>query len=112
MKAQLPTSGRHTIGVDLGDKRKQLSADHIAYNPYSYHRGSVWTVEQATIAFGLKRYGFGTHANSIARGTFELAERYERHRLPEAVGGHPRDRQHPFPGLYPRACWPQAALRY
>jgi len=28
--------------------------------------------------------------------------------LPEAVGGHPRDRQHPFPGLYPQACWPQA----
>ncbi|MGH2599542.1 MAG: amylo-alpha-1,6-glucosidase, partial [Dehalococcoidia bacterium] len=87
---------------------RTLSAQHAAYNPFSYHLGSLWTVEQATIAFGLKRYGFGEHANAIARGTFDLAERYALHRLPEAVGGLPRDRQHPFPGLYPRSCWPQA----
>jgi glycogen debranching enzyme len=87
---------------------RTLSADHIAYNPFSYHLGSVWTVEQATTAFGLKRYGFGQHANAIAQGTFDLAERYALHRLPEAVGGQPRDRTHPFPGVYPKACWPQA----
>jgi glycogen debranching enzyme len=87
---------------------RTLSAEHAAYNPFSYHLGSVWTVEQATIAFGMKRYGFGRHANAIARGTFDLAERYALHRLPEAVGGLPRDGRHPFPGLYPRACWPQA----
>lgn len=87
---------------------RTLSADHVAFNPFSYHLGSVWTVEQATVAFGLKRYGFGEHANAVARGTFDLAERYERHRLPEAVGGYPRDRHHPFPGVYPKACWPQA----
>jgi glycogen debranching enzyme len=87
---------------------RTLDAEHIAFNPFSYHRGSVWTVEQATTAFGLKRYGFGRHTNTLARGTFDLAEAYQLHRLPEAVGGHPRDRRHPFPGLYPRACWPQA----
>ena len=87
---------------------RTLSCDHAAYNPFSYHLGSVWTVEQGTIAFGLKRYGFGRYTNEVARGTFDLAERYQLHRLPEAVGGHPRDRAHPFPGLYPQACWPQA----
>ena len=87
---------------------RTLSAAHPAYNPFSYHLGSVWTVEQATIAFGLKRYGFGVLANDLARGTFELAERFELHRLPEAVGGQQRDRMHPIPGLYPKACWPQA----
>ena len=87
---------------------RTLSCDHVAYNPFSYHLGSVWTVEQGTIAFGLKRYGFDQLANDVAQGTFDLAERYQLHRLPEAVGGHPRDRAHPFPGLYPQACWPQA----
>ncbi len=87
---------------------RTLSTNHPAYNPFSYHLGSVWTVEQGTIAFGLKRYGFGQLANDVARGVFDLAERYALHRLPEAVGGHPRDREHPFPGLYPQACWPQA----
>jgi glycogen debranching enzyme len=87
---------------------RTLSADHVAYNPFSYHLGSVWTVEQATIAFGLKRYGFGMHANAVAKGTFDLAERYSLHRLPEAVGGEQRDHSHPLPGIYPQACWPQA----
>jgi len=87
---------------------RTLSADHAAYNPFGYHLGSVWTVEQGTIAFGLKRYGFGHHANAVAEGTFDLAERYALHRLPEAVGGLPRDGRHAFPGLYPQACWPQA----
>jgi glycogen debranching enzyme len=87
---------------------RTLSCDHTAYNPFSYHLGSVWTVEQGTIAFGLKRYGFGQLANDVAKGTFDLAERYQLHRLPEAVGGHARDQAHPFPGLYPQACWPQA----
>jgi glycogen debranching enzyme len=87
---------------------RTLSAEHPAYNPFGYHLGSVWTVEQGSIAFGMKRYGFGEHANAIARGTFDLAERYQRQRLPEAVGGHPRDGSHPFPGIYPQACWPQA----
>ena len=28
---------------------RTLSSDHPAYNPFSYHLGSVWTVEQGTI---------------------------------------------------------------
>jgi len=87
---------------------RTLSADHAAYNPFSYHLGSVWTIEQPAAALGLKRYGFGEQASRIARGTFDLAERYQLHRLPESVGGLPRDTKHPFPGLYPQACWPQA----
>src|SRR5689334_22746209 len=37
---------------------RTLSSKHPAYNPYSYHRGAVWPVEQGTFAIGLTRYGF------------------------------------------------------
>lgn len=87
---------------------RTLSERHIAYNPLGYHLGTVWPVEQGSIAFGLKRYGFGGMANDVARGMFDLVSMYQLHRLPEAVGGFPRDRQHPFPAIYPQACWPQA----
>jgi glycogen debranching enzyme len=108
--AYAPAVAGRLLAPDLftGWGVRTLSDKHSAYNPFSYHLGSVWTVEQATIAFGLKRYGFGAHANAVARGTFELAERYSLHRLPEAIGGLQRDHRHPLPGVYPQACWPQA----
>jgi glycogen debranching enzyme len=36
---------------------RTLSAAHPTYNPFSYHRGSVWPVENGTIALGLARSG-------------------------------------------------------
>ena len=36
---------------------RTLSSQHPAYNPYSYHRGSVWPVEHGTFAVGFARYG-------------------------------------------------------
>ena len=34
---------------------RTLSSNHAYYNPVSYHRGTVWAVEKATILFGLRR---------------------------------------------------------
>lgn len=45
---------------------RTLSAEHGYYNPVSYHRGTVWAVEQATILFGLRRFGFDARARSGA----------------------------------------------
>jgi glycogen debranching enzyme len=87
---------------------RTLSADHPAYNPFSYHLGSVWPVENATTAFGMKRYGFTAECNRVAQGIFDAATLFEHHRLPETFGGHPRDARHPHPGIYPDACAPQA----
>jgi len=87
---------------------RTLSSDHPAYNPYSYHRGSVWPVEQATFALGLVRYGLRRHAEMIIRAQLEAAAIFEHHRLPELFAGHPRDEEHPFPALYVNACSPQA----
>jgi glycogen debranching enzyme len=87
---------------------RTLSAEHPAYNPFKYHLGSVWPSENATIAFGMKRYGFGAECNAVARGIFDAAALFEHHRLPEALGGLPRDELHPHPGVYPDANAPQA----
>ena len=86
---------------------RTLSADHPAYNPFSYHRGSVWPVEQGTIAFGLARYGCWDELHRLAEGVFASAELFVEHRLPEVLSGVPRDPEHPHPGVYPDSCEPQ-----
>ncbi len=84
----------------------QRGIDHRYYNPLSYHRGTVWAVEQATTIFGLRRFGFTARANDLARALFDLAALYPEHRIPECVGGYPRA-THPAPGAYPQANAPQ-----
>lgn len=85
---------------------RTLSSAHRAYNPLSYHLGTVWAVEQATIAFGLRRFGFDARAADLARALFDLAELYPEYRIPECVGGYSR-RERGGPGAYPRANTPQ-----
>jgi glycogen debranching enzyme len=87
---------------------RTLSADNPAYNPFKYHLGSVWPVENATTCFGLKRYGLVAECHTLAKGILDAAALFEHHRLPETFGGHPRDADHPHPGIYPDACAPQA----
>ena len=84
---------------------RTLSASHRAYNPLSYHLGTVWAVEQATIAFGLRRFGFNTRALDLAQALFDLAALYPEYRIPECIGGYPRGAG--APGAYPRANTPQ-----
>ncbi|HEV8392740.1 MAG TPA: glycogen debranching N-terminal domain-containing protein [Vicinamibacterales bacterium] len=87
---------------------RTLSSEHPAFNPYSYHRGSVWPVEQGSFALGLVRYGLFDHLDRLARGLVDATAVFEHGRLPELFSGHPRDAQHPFPALYPQANAPQA----
>jgi glycogen debranching enzyme len=87
---------------------RTLSADHPAYDPYSYHRGSVWPVEHGTFAMGMMRFGLIDEMHQIARGIFEASTFFDYNRLPECFSGHPRDQQHPFPAVYPKTNWPQA----
>ena len=86
---------------------RTLSSEHPAFNPFSYHRGSLWPVEQATIGFGFARYGCWEELDRLARGMFELAGLFVEHRLPEVVSGIARDDEHPHPGIYAKSCEPQ-----
>jgi glycogen debranching enzyme len=81
---------------------RTLSSGHVFYNPMSYHRGTVWAVEQGTIIFGLRRFGFNARALDLTRALFELALLYPEDRIPECVGGYARG-ERVTPGAYPRA---------
>lgn len=85
---------------------RTLATDMGAYNPASYHNGSVWPHDNAVIAAGLMRYGFVEEAQRIATALFEAAE-YCEGRLPELFCGFSRE-QYGQPVPYPTACSPQA----
>ncbi len=86
---------------------RTLSSDHAAYNPFSYHTGSVWPHDNAIIADGLRRYGFRDEAAQVARGMFDAASRLVAYRLPELFAGLPRQAGS-FPVQYLGANVPQA----
>jgi glycogen debranching enzyme len=86
---------------------RTLPASHPAYNPYSYHRGSVWPHDNALIALGFKRYGFGDECARVARDLFEAASCFEGYRLPELYAGLQRHTGS-FPVQYLGANIPQA----
>ncbi|MDR6986475.1 glycogen debranching enzyme [Paenarthrobacter nitroguajacolicus] len=87
--------GIRTLGSDMG-----------AYNPVSYHNGSVWPHDTALVATGLMRYGFVKEASRIASGLFDAAEHFGG-QLPELFCGFDRS-DFPEPVPYPTACSPQA----
>ena len=87
---------------------RTLSSQHPAYNPFAYHRGTIWPVENGGFVMGMARYGLHAEMWRLARALFEAATLFDYDRLPEVFGGHQRDEHHPFPCLYERADSPQA----
>jgi len=86
---------------------RTLSKTGAAYNPMSYHNGSVWPHDNALIAAGLKRYGFVRGTNRVATALFDAAIHADYMRLPELFCGFTR-RSPNRPVSYPVACSPQA----
>ena len=86
---------------------RTLSAEHRAYNPMSYHNGSVWPHDNAIIAAGFKRYGYARETELIADALFDAAMLAADMRLPELYCGFERRPDLPFVA-YPVACRPQA----
>jgi len=86
---------------------RTMSKSERAYNPMSYHNGSVWPHDNALIAAGLKRYGFLRATNRVATALFDAAINADYLRLPELFCGFTR-RTPNRPVSYPVACSPQA----
>ena len=57
---------------------RTLATTMAAYNPMSYHNGSVWPHDNALIVAGLIRYGFIEAAQRITRAVLDAAERVRR----------------------------------
>lgn len=85
---------------------RTLATSMHAYNPMSYHNGSVWPHDTAIAVAGLMRYGYVKEAHQLALGLLDAAEQLGGH-LPELFCGLPRE-EFGFPVPYPTSCQPQA----
>jgi glycogen debranching enzyme len=104
--ARTTAKGLLSDGMFSGWGIRSLSADEAAYDPLSYHRGSVWPHDSMLGAHGLRRAGFPKEAATVVQGVLHAAAAFTSE-LPELFGGYPRDAT----GLvveYPGAMRPQA----
>jgi glycogen debranching enzyme len=85
---------------------RTMASDAAAFNPISYHNGTVWPHDSSLAAWGLARHGYAAEARRIARALIEAAGHFD-WSLPEVFAGYARD-ETPFPIAYPTAARPQA----
>jgi glycogen debranching enzyme len=86
---------------------RTLSTQHPSFNPWAYHLGTVWPVENATFALGFKRYGFDAEADRLVGAMLDAVAQLPGNRLPELIGGQSRA-EVGRPIVYPDANAPQA----
>ena len=86
---------------------RTLADTEFAYNPMSYHNGSIWPHDNSIIAEGLRRYGRTTELERLSEGLFSVIEASEDFRLPELFCGFRKRALEP-PVPYEVACKPQA----
>jgi glycogen debranching enzyme len=99
---------RHLMSPEMfsGWGIRTLASSMAAYNPMSYHNGSVWPHDNAICAAGLMRYGFIEQAQRVTDTIIDAAAPFG-YRLPELFCGFSRD-EFPAPVPYPTSCSPQA----
>lgn len=85
---------------------RTLASNMGAYNPMSYHNGSVWPHDNAICAAGLARYGFMRHAQRVVQALVDVSGHFG-HRLPELLCGFDHG-EFGSPIEYPTSCSPQA----
>jgi glycogen debranching enzyme len=96
--------------MDSGFGLRTLADAMGAFNPMSYHNGSIWPHDTAIAVAGLLRYrhlpGAVDLAERLASGIIDAAVAFGG-RLPELYCGFPRA-QFDLPVPYPTSCSPQA----
>jgi glycogen debranching enzyme len=100
---------RSLLGPDLfmGYGIRTLSRKEVAYNPMSYHNGSVWPHDNSLILEGLRHYGLHEETQTLTDALLDVLESVQDYRLPELFCGFKRRGFEP-PVPYPVACKPQA----
>ncbi|TML62807.1 MAG: hypothetical protein E6G17_07745 [Actinobacteria bacterium] len=85
---------------------RTLAESMAAFNPISYHNGSVWPHDNAIVVAGLMRYGFVEEAQRVIMAMIDAAGLLG-FRLPELFSRLARG-ELPVPVSYPTSCSPQA----
>ncbi len=85
---------------------RTMSTADAAFNPLSYHDGTVWPHDNSLCAWGLARHAQWPEAHRIIRAMIDAAASFD-HGLPEVFAGFVRA-DTPFPIAYPTAARPQA----
>jgi glycogen debranching enzyme len=86
---------------------RTLAKGQGAYNPLSYHNGTVWPHDNAMAAMGMCHYGMTHAAGQVLDGLWQASHHFRLWRLPELFCGLDRV-DGAFPVHYPVACSPQA----
>lgn len=86
---------------------RTFSSKNPAFNPLSYHNGSVWPHDNSIIAAGLCNYGYKRSAERIFNTLYEACLNLPYYRLPELFCGMAR-KPNDWLVQYPVACTPQA----
>ncbi len=85
---------------------RTVSSTAPGYNPFGYHRGSVWPHDTAFAMHGASRYGFRREVATLAGGLVDLGVATDG-QLPELISGIGRD-DASLPVPYLASCRPQA----
>ena len=85
---------------------RTLAGSMAAYDPLSYHNGSVWPHDTALCIAGAARYGHWEVVDLLVDGALEATRHFDG-RPPELFAGLSRD-DVPMPVPYPSSCSPQA----
>jgi glycogen debranching enzyme len=85
---------------------RTMGSAEAAYNPLSYHNGTVWPHDTAIAAWGLSRAGYTDLAQLFSLSLIEAAASLD-YSLPEVFAGYERVTT-AFPVAYPTAARPQA----
>lgn len=94
--------------LDLARELRPNVEAAAAYNPMSYHLGSVWPHDNAIAVAGFRAYGHDAAALRVFEELFDAAANLRGFRLPELYCGHGCDVSEDRLIGYPVACSPQA----
>ena len=93
--------------MDRAGACARLASTMAAYDPLSYHNGSVWPHDTAICAAGAARYGRWDVVDRIVDGALRRRDRVRRPPT-RAVRRHRSQPRPRMPVAYPSSCSPQA----
>jgi glycogen debranching enzyme len=86
---------------------RTLARGQRAYNPLSYHDGTVWPHDNSLVAMGFANYGMQQLAVEVLGGAWDACKQFRHSRLPELYCGLSRG-EGELVVSYPVSCSPQA----